>query len=147
MLSESLITIKQAAHKLGNAIESAKPYYEARLYAAQVAKETEKAAIELEKSKSNLTAAKEMVNLAEHGLEQSTLDAACQEMLSHATSRVHETQIDCTNKQNNLRICLLKKDVANNRVSRLQQQLKSAIKASRYTVVGVPVIVTQLVFI
>lgn len=28
--------IKQSAHKLGNSIEAAKPYYESRIYAAQV---------------------------------------------------------------------------------------------------------------
>lgn len=40
-----------------------------------------------EKAKSIHAAAKEMVQLAEQGLgEQSTLDTACQEMLSHAAS-------------------------------------------------------------
>lgn len=36
LLVESVEKIKQSAHKLSNSIQSAKPYYEARLYAAQV---------------------------------------------------------------------------------------------------------------
>lgn len=35
-LAESEIRIKQAAHKLGNSIDAAKPYYESRIYATQV---------------------------------------------------------------------------------------------------------------
>lgn len=36
LLAESAIKIKQSSLKIGNAIETAKPYYEARLYATQV---------------------------------------------------------------------------------------------------------------
>lgn len=36
LLLESVEKIKHAAHKLSNSIQTAKPYYEARLYAAQV---------------------------------------------------------------------------------------------------------------
>lgn len=36
ILAESVVRIKQSAHKLGNSIEAAKPYYESRIYAAQV---------------------------------------------------------------------------------------------------------------
>lgn len=108
-----------------------------------------------DKSKSTLAAAKEMVNLAEQGLgEKNTLDVACQEMLSHASkktkcdfkfffnillfnifksaSRVNESQSECTEARNNLKMCELKQDVANTRVTKLQTQLKGAIRASRY---------------
>lgn len=113
-----------------------------------------------------------MVQLAEQGLgEQSTLDTACQEMLSHAASnfylflfakslnrnvflpsplskltiligRVNQSQIECIEARNVLKICELKQDVANNRVTKLQSQLKSAIKASRYYEIRV-----ELVFV
>ncbi len=109
LLVESVDKIKQSAHKLTNSIQTSKPYYEARLYAAQVnliygtlffflrksnffdslqlQKECHQAAINHEKAKSIHVAAKEMVHLAEQGLgEQSILDTACQEMLSHAAS-------------------------------------------------------------
>ena len=132
LLTESVERIKQSAHKLGNSIESAKPYYEARLYAAQLSKETQNAALNYDKAKSHHSAAKEMVYLAEQGLgEKSTLDHACQEMLTHATTRVNESQNECTEMRNLMKICQLKQEVANNRVLKIQSQLKSAIKASR----------------
>lgn len=73
-----------------------------------------------------------MVYLAEQGLgEKPTLDIACQELLSHAISRVNECQLDCTESKNFLKMCELKQEVANNRVAKLQNQLKGAIRASR----------------
>lgn len=134
-LAESVEKIKQSAHKLGNSIEAAKPYYEARLYAAQLSKEAQQAQQNHDKAKSVHAAAKEMVYLAEQGLgEKSTLDTACQEMLSHAASRVNQSQIECTETRNLLKITELKLEVANSRVSKLQAQLKSAIKASSYNI-------------
>lgn len=100
-----------------------------------------------EKAKSIHAAAKEMVYLAEQGLgEKSTLDTACQEMLSHAASRVNESQLDCTDTKNAMKICDLKQEVANNRVSKLQSQLKSAIKASRFVVVWKALLVLFCVY-
>lgn len=95
-------------------------------------KSTQLAAANYDKFKSIHAAAKEMVFLAEQGLgEKSTLDTACQEMLSHATTRVNQSQNDCTEMRNVLKISELKLEVANTRVSKLQSQLKSAIRASR----------------
>ncbi|XP_058975126.1 uncharacterized protein LOC101895925 isoform X3 [Musca domestica] len=132
ILAESVVRIKQSAHKLGNSIEAAKPYYESRIYAAQLAKETQLAAANYEKAKSIHAAAKEMVYLAEQGLgEKSTLDTACQEMLSHAASKVNQSQLEVTDARNSLKMCQLKLEVANNRVGKLQGQLRQAIKASR----------------
>ncbi|XP_011185170.1 SH3 domain-binding protein 5-like isoform X2 [Zeugodacus cucurbitae] len=132
ILAESDVRIKQAAHKLGNSIEAAKPYYESRIYAAQLAKETQQAAVNYEKAKSIHSAAKEMVYLAEQGLgEKATLDTACQEMLSHATTKVNQSQVEVTDARNTLKMCQLKLEVANNRVGKLQGQLKQAIRASR----------------
>lgn len=102
------------------------------MYAAQLTKECQLAAINYEKAKSIHAAAKEMVFLAEQGLgEKSTLDTACQEMLSHAASRVNQSQIECVETRNVLKICELKHEVANNRVNKLHAQYKAAIKASR----------------
>ncbi|KXJ69514.1 hypothetical protein RP20_CCG026751 [Aedes albopictus] len=132
LLKESVEKIKAVAKKLGNSIETAKPYYEARLYASQLTKETQQSALNYDKAKSVHAAAKEMVFLAEQGLgEKSTLDTACQEMLTHATTRVNESQNECTEMRNVLRISELKLEVANNRVAKLHSQLKGAIRASR----------------
>ncbi|XP_073828980.1 uncharacterized protein isoform X1 [Musca autumnalis] len=135
ILAESVVRIKQSAHKLGNSIEAAKPYYESRIYAAQLAKETQVAAANYEKAKSIHSAAKEMVYLAEQGLgEKSTLDTACQEMLSHAASKVNQSQLEVTDARNSLKMCQLKLEVANNRVGKLQGQLRQAIKASSFNI-------------
>ncbi|KRF94056.1 SH3 domain-binding protein 5 isoform X2 [Drosophila mojavensis] len=132
LLAESVVRIKAAAHKLGNSIDAAKPYYESRIYAAQLAKETQLAAANHEKAKSIHAAAKEMVYLAEQGLgEKSTLDTACQEMLSHAASKVNQSQLEVTDTRNALKMCQLKLEVANNRVNKLQGQLKQALRSSR----------------
>ncbi|XP_064536758.1 SH3 domain-binding protein 5 isoform X2 [Drosophila montana] len=132
LLAESVVRIKAAAHKLGNSIDAAKPYYESRIYAAQLTKETQLAAANHEKAKSIHAAAKEMVYLAEQGLgEKSTLDTACQEMLSHAASKVNQSQLEVTDTRNALKMCQLKLEVANNRVGKLQGQLKQALRASR----------------
>uniref|UniRef100_A0A182PPD0 SH3 domain-binding protein 5 n=1 Tax=Anopheles epiroticus TaxID=199890 RepID=A0A182PPD0_9DIPT len=139
LLRESAEKIKAVAKKVGNSIDAAKPYYEARLYASQVtkgptelAKETQQCALNFDKAKSVHAAAKEMVYLAEQGLgEKSTLDTACQEMLTHATTRVNESQNECTEMRNVLKISELKLEVANNRVCKLHSQLKGAIRASR----------------
>ncbi|XP_017156165.1 SH3 domain-binding protein 5-like isoform X2 [Drosophila miranda] len=132
LLAESVVRIKAAAHKLGNSIDAAKPYYESRIYAAQLAKETQQSAANHEKAKSIHATAKEMVYLAEQGLgEKSTLDTACQEMLSHAASKVNQSQLEVTDTRNALKMCQLKLEVANNRVNKLQGQLKQALRASR----------------
>uniref|UniRef100_A0A182N1D1 SH3 domain-binding protein 5-like n=1 Tax=Anopheles dirus TaxID=7168 RepID=A0A182N1D1_9DIPT len=132
LLRESAEKIKAVAKKVGNSIDAAKPYYEARLYASQLAKETQQCAVNFDKAKSVHAAAKEMVYLAEQGLgEKSTLDTACQEMLTHATTRVNESQNECTEMRNVLKISELKLEVANNRVCKLHSQLKGAIRASR----------------
>ncbi|KAH8262254.1 hypothetical protein KR026_009350 [Drosophila bipectinata] len=132
LLAESVVRIKASAHKLGNSIDAAKPYYESRIYAAQLAKETQQAAAGHEKAKSIHAAAKEMVYLAEQGLgEKATLDTACQEMLSHAASKVNQSQLEVTDTRNTLKMCQLKLEVANNRVGKLQGQLKQALRASR----------------
>uniref|UniRef100_A0A182VGW3 Uncharacterized protein n=1 Tax=Anopheles merus TaxID=30066 RepID=A0A182VGW3_ANOME len=117
LLRESAEKIKAVAKKVGNSIDAAKPYYEARLYASQLAKETQQCALNFDKAKSVHAAAKEMVYLAEQGLgEKSTLDTACQEMLTHATTRVNESQNECTEMRNVLKISELKLEVANNRL-------------------------------
>uniref|UniRef100_A0A336MWA7 CSON008152 protein n=1 Tax=Culicoides sonorensis TaxID=179676 RepID=A0A336MWA7_CULSO len=107
LLKESIEKIKQSAAKIGNAIETAKPYYEARLYCNQITKDMLEAQATYERN------------------------VACQEMLSHATSRVNESQSECTDARNNLKMCELKQEVANTRVNKLQAQLKGAIRASR----------------
>lgn len=133
LLVDSVDRIKQSSARLSHSIQTAKPYYEARLYAGQLARDHRAAAAEHERARSVHAVAREMVALAEQGLgEQSTLDTACQEMLSHAAGRVNAAQLECTETRNALRMCELKQEVARARCAKLQVQLKGAIKASRY---------------
>lgn len=80
LLYESTIRIENCAKKLGNCIEKARPYYDARLKAKEALQETQKAAVNFERANSAHAAAKEMVYLAEEGLktEGRTFDHAWQ---------------------------------------------------------------------
>lgn len=92
LLTESSQRINQIAAKLGNCIDRARPYYEARMRAKELQQETQKAALRFERASSAHTAAKEMVKLSEEGLckEGRTFDPAWQEMLNHATMKVRQ---------------------------------------------------------
>lgn len=48
-----------------------------------------------------------------------------------ATAKVNQSQVEVTDARNTLKMCQLKLEVANNRVGKLQGQLKQAIRASR----------------
>lgn len=48
--------------------------------------------------------------------------------------KVNQSQLEVTDARNSLKMCQLKLEVANNRVGKLQGQLRQAIKASRYGV-------------
>lgn len=131
LLLESIERIKLFSKKLENSVQLAKPYYEARLYSCEIAEFQRQAAAKYDKARSFNSAAKEMVFLAEQGLgKKPILDTACQEMLSHATSRVNETQQHCAEMERALKICEVKQRMACNKVADLQTQLKSVIKLS-----------------
>lgn len=62
--------------------------------APQAQQETQKAALRYERAVSMHTAAREMVYVAEQGLlgDRNTMDPTWQEMLNHATAKVHTQQ-------------------------------------------------------
>jgi hypothetical protein len=62
--------IKLISSKIKNAIDLAKPFYEARRQVSELAKEMKADQSNLERSKTNLAAAKEMVFLAEQSVTQ-----------------------------------------------------------------------------
>lgn len=170
---ESVDKIKQSASKLSNSIHTAKPYYEARLYAQQVDDpncyqilllisfcvlvvqgisfsrgRSRKGQILSRSSQRNGLPCRAGVRRevhARHGLPGNA-ESRCQYVSRHRTyigkeryldfelfhtGRVNESQLECTDTKNMMKICDLKLEVANNRVTKLQSQLKSAIKASR----------------
>ena len=114
--------IKIIGNKIKNAIEYAKPFYEARKQASELMKNLKSEQTNYERARTNLAAAKEMVALAEQSVTQVRttrslrslntncepninqfqnskgtvgLDIALQEMISHATSRVNQYTDEC----------------------------------------------------
>ena len=115
--------IKIISGKIKNAIDLAKPFYEARRQTSELLKDLKVDQSNHERAKTNLAAAKEMVFLAEQSVTQvgrldlfnwkdfnetflsfvffknaqagCGLDIALQEMISHATSRVNQYTDEC----------------------------------------------------
>ncbi|KAI4818150.1 hypothetical protein KUCAC02_011510, partial [Chaenocephalus aceratus] len=92
VLTDSARRLNAQGSQLGACIEKARPYYEARRLAKEAQQETQKAALRYERAVSMHTAAREMVYVAEQGLQadRNTLDPTWQEMLNHATAKVGE---------------------------------------------------------
>ena len=91
LLGESGRQLNHLQKELGQSVEKARPYYEARMKARAALAEAQSAAARFEKASSAHDAAKEMVTLAEEGfMERGVVhfDQAWQEMLNHATKRV-----------------------------------------------------------
>ncbi|XP_063217754.1 uncharacterized protein LOC134528243 [Bacillus rossius redtenbacheri] len=132
LLCESTVRINGLAKKLGNCVERARPYYEARMKAKEALLETQHAAVKFERANSAHAAAKEMVYLAEEGLstEGRTFDHAWQEMLNHATMRVNESERDRTLGEVEHRRTSQQYHRAEMRVQQLQKDLKRAIAKS-----------------
>ncbi|XP_067137853.1 SH3 domain-binding protein 5-like isoform X2 [Centruroides vittatus] len=133
LLSESSQKINQLTGKLGSCIEKARPYYDARIRAKEIQAESQKAALRYERASSAHTVAKEMVHLAEEGLQKEgrTFDPAWQEMLNHATKRVNEAEIERVRSEREHQETSLAYNEAEQMVLHLHQELKRAIVKSR----------------
>ncbi|XP_046682881.1 uncharacterized protein LOC124369145 isoform X2 [Homalodisca vitripennis] len=133
LLYESSIRIDALGKKLGNCVEKARPYYEARITAKEALQETQMAAVRFERANSAHSAAKEMVYLAEEGLctEGRTFDHAWQEMLNHATMRVNESELERTLSEAEHRRTSRSYQQAEVIVQQLQKELKRSIAKSR----------------
>lgn len=133
LLSESSQKINQLTTKLGSCIEKARPYYDARIRAKEIQAESQKAALRYERASSAHTVAKEMVHLAEEGLQKEgrTFDPAWQEMLNHATKRVNEAEIERVRSEREHQETSLAYNEAEQLVLHLHQELKRAIVKSR----------------
>ncbi|XP_029814724.1 uncharacterized protein LOC115307320, partial [Manacus vitellinus] len=90
ILSESARKLNSQGSQLGNCIERARPYYEARRRAKEAQQETQRAALRYERAVGMHNAAREMVFVAEQGVAagKNRLDPTWQEMLNHATRKV-----------------------------------------------------------
>ncbi|XP_041480749.1 SH3 domain-binding protein 5-like [Lytechinus variegatus] len=132
-LTESTQSLNAISKKIGSAIEKARPYYEARQKAKELQLETQKAALRFERACGMLTAAKEMVDLAEQGLFQDgrTFDANWQEMLNHATMKVGEAENERTLSVHEHLSTAANFNEAEREVKRLQKSLRSNINKSR----------------
>ncbi|XP_070545665.1 SH3 domain-binding protein 5-like [Ptychodera flava] len=132
-LNESTNVLNCHSKKLGSCIEKARPYYEARQTAKRAQQAIQDAALKFERANSMLAAAKEMVDVAEHGLivEKRTFDANWQEMLNHATMKVNEAEHDRAVVELEHQRTAAEFDEAERLVKKLQRSLKKNISKSR----------------
>ncbi|KFV71202.1 SH3 domain-binding protein 5-like, partial [Dryobates pubescens] len=120
ILSESARKLNAEGSQLGNCIERARPYYEARRLAKEAQRETPKAALRYERAVSMHNAAREMVLVAEQGVmaDKNRLDPTWQEMLNHATCKVNEAEEE-----------RLRSEREHQRVTQLCQQAEAKVQA------------------
>ncbi|KAK5854557.1 hypothetical protein PBY51_004743 [Eleginops maclovinus] len=133
ILTDSARKLNAQGSQLGACIEKARPYYEARRLAKEAQQETQKAALRYERAVSMHTAAREMVYVAEQGLQadRNTLDPTWQEMLNHATAKVNEAEEErLRSEREHQRVTQLCQD-AEARVQTLQKSLKKVIIKSK----------------
>ncbi|XP_054979763.1 SH3 domain-binding protein 5-like isoform X2 [Sorex araneus] len=133
ILQESARKLNTQGSHLGNCIEKARPYYEARRLAKEAQQETQKAALRYERAVSMHNAAREMVFVAEQGVmaDKNRLDPTWQEMLNHATCKVNEAEEErLRGEREHQRVTRLCQQ-AEARVQALQKTLRRAIGKSR----------------
>ncbi|XP_077996749.1 uncharacterized protein LOC144450058 [Glandiceps talaboti] len=132
-LTESTNALNAEAKKLGSCIDKARPYYEARQTAKEAQQLIQDAALKFERANSMLAAAKEMVDVAEHGLivEKRTFDANWQEMLNHATMKVNEAEHERHVVELEHQRTAWDFEDAEKLVKKLQKSLKKNISKSR----------------
>ncbi|KAK6182426.1 hypothetical protein SNE40_010123 [Patella caerulea] len=135
VLSDSIQKLNVLAKKLGNCVDKARPYYEARHRAKEVHMETHKAALRYERACSMHEAAKEMVQLAEQGYQrrEDDSDPAWQEMLNHATMKVNEAELERMESEAEHQRTMMVFKEGEARVQQLQRELKRAITKSNLT--------------
>ena len=136
-MSDSSQKIAELAKKLGACVERARPYYEARVRAKQLQSETQKAALRYERASSFHMAAKEMVRLAEEGLEKegNIFDNSWQEVLNHSTIRVNGCERERVFQQLEHQRTSQAYNKCEQLVSQLHKQLKRSIIKARYDII------------
>ncbi|NWW78290.1 3BP5L protein, partial [Climacteris rufus] len=133
ILSDSARRLNSQGSQLGNCIERARPYYEARRRAKEAQQETQRAALRYERAVGMHNAAREMVFVAEQGMAngKNRLDPTWQEMLNHATRKVNEAEQErLWSEREHQRVTRLCQE-AEAEVQRLQKALKRDIGRSR----------------
>lgn len=134
-LSDSTTQMNVVLKKLGDCVNKARPFYDAKhaAHVAQVA--TQQAAVRFERAVSMHTAAREMVSVAEQGMENGadSKDTAWQEMLNHATVKVNEAEVErlASDKEHREKMEVFKK--AETHMNTLQKKLKvNILKSKKY---------------
>ncbi|XP_062368282.1 SH3 domain-binding protein 5-like isoform X1 [Cinclus cinclus] len=133
ILSDSARKLNSQGSQLGNCIDRARPYYEARRRAKEAQQETQRAALRYERAVGMHNAAREMVFVAEQGMGtgKNRLDPTWQEMLNHATRKVNEAEQErLWSEREHQRVTRLCQE-AEAEVQRLQKSLRRDIARSR----------------
>lgn len=136
-LSVSTTQLNSVLKKLGDCVNKARPYYVAKENANAAQLETLQAAVRFERAVSMHVAAREMVSVAEQGMENNGNQAekgdttAWQEMLNHATGKVNEAEVErlASDIEHKQKMEAFKKAEAH--MSLLQKKLKFNIMRSK----------------
>lgn len=135
-LSDSTTQLNNLLKKLGDCVNKARPYYIAKQDANAAQLETLQAAVRFERAVSMHAAAREMVSVAEQGMENNGNqtdkgDTAWQEMLNHATVKVNEAEVErlASDVEHKQKMEAFKKAEAH--MSSLQKKLKFNIMRSK----------------
>lgn len=130
-LSDSTQKLNNLSSKLGACIGKARPYYEAKEKAKVAQRKTQQATLDFERAVSMHDAAREMVLVAEQGMQKDKMDAAWPEMLNHATTKVNEAELERLNVGVEHQRCTEEFKLEEQKVAFLQKKLKSSITKSR----------------
>ena len=130
-LSDSTQKLNALSNKLGVCINKARPYYDAKEKAKVSQRKTQQATINFERAVSMHDAAREMVLVAEQGMQKDKMDTAWPEMLNHATTKVNEAEVERLNIGIEHQRCTDECKMAEEKVAQLQRKLKSSIIKSR----------------
>ena len=131
VLTTSTQQLNTVAKKLGDCINKARPYYEAKRLAKRAHNEAQKGALEYEKSVSVLHAARDMVTVAEKGMQTNPSDTAWAEMLNHATIKVNAAEIEKIQSEVEHRKRAEEFKKTEDKMNKLKRSLKSNIKKSQ----------------
>lgn len=117
--------------KLGNSINKARPYYEARTTAAELHRKAQKEALKYEQATAKHNNAKEIVYLTEKTLQENG-DTELEQLLTNSAEKVNQTELERLAAEKQHRITSRDYRLAEQKLSKLQKQLKRSIVKARY---------------
>ena len=130
-LSDTTNQLDLVARNLGDCISKSRPFYDAKKLAKEAQNNIQQAALDYDRAVSSLSAAREMVSVAENGLHSNPSNVAWVEVLNRANERVNETEEEKFRRGVEHQNKAIEFERAEDRVKWLKASLKHHIKKSR----------------